>query len=78
MKTVWPLNKAEGGIHVLTVVHMKQLFVTDNYYIQDEGHRHSDIICALWSVTPGESTGSSIKSVKPVKHWLVTGQHSKI
>ena len=66
--------KTEGGI--LAVVHMKQLFVTDNYHIQDEGHGHGILyVHALWSVNPVENTGSPIKSVKSVRHWIVAGQH---
>ena len=29
----------------------------------------------IWSVNPGENTGSPIKSVKSVRHWIVAGQH---
>ena len=35
------------------MVHMEQMFGTDNHYIQD-------IICALWPVNSGENTGGSL------------------
>ena len=54
---------------------MKQLFVTDNHHIQDQGHGHGILLCALWSVNPVENTGSPIKSVKSVRHWIFAGQH---
>ena len=38
---------------------MKQMFGTNNHYIQDDGRGHEMIICALWPVNSGKNTGVS-------------------
>ena len=43
---------------------MKQMFGSDNHYVQDEGCGHVLIICALWPVNSGENSGSFRKIVK--------------
>ena len=41
LKSVWAKYSEDRTLEsILTVVHMKQMFGTDNYYIQDEGCGH--------------------------------------
>ena len=57
---------ALGG--VLTVVHMKQVFGTDSYYIQDEGRGHETLFVPFWPANPGENTASNPYCIQPILH----------
>ena len=45
---------------MLTVVHLQQVFGTDNDYIQDDGRGHEIIFVALWPVNSSENTDVAV------------------